>query len=82
MNSPLAFLSGNILNDPSLLLTGFVKLLLIFGGILYALFALLVIRQIQLMRSTVQTSFSSIMILVGLAHFVLAVLVVLYFLTL
>lgn len=82
MNSPLAFLSGSILNDPSFLVAGFVKLLLIFGGILYALFALLVIRQIQLMRSTIQTSFSGIMILVGLAHFILAILVVLYFLIL
>lgn len=75
------FLNG-ILQQPDLLLLGFVKLLFVIGGLLYALFALLVIRQIQLMRTTIHTDYSILLMFIGLGHFILAVVFVLYYLAL
>lgn len=70
---------NNLLFNPELALTGFVKIVLLAGSVLYAVFALLVIRQIQLMRSTVETSFSTVLFLIGVIHFVISVVIVFYF---
>lgn len=82
MNPTIAPIFDGILQDPNLLLLGFVKVLFVVGGLLYALFALLVIRQIQLMRTTVHTGFSAALMLVGISHFLLSVVVVIYYLAL
>ncbi len=65
----VAPIPNNILFQPDLLLHGFVKVLLVVGGLLYALFALLVMRQIQLMRSTIHTPNSIILMVIGLGIF-------------
>lgn len=61
------------------LLLIFVKLMFVLGGLLYVIFAIVVIRQVGLMRSTVETGFSLILLLISLAHFIFALLALLYF---
>jgi len=58
------------------------KLLLVGGIVLYVLFAGLILRQIQLMSKTLQTSFTPVLWLLGLIHFGLSLLVLVYFLSL
>ena len=82
MTPSITPLVTELLQQPELLLNGFVKVLLVIGSLLYALFALLVIRQIQLMRSTLHTTNSIVLILIGVGHFILSIGVVLYFLSL
>lgn len=55
-----------------------IKVLLIISSILYAVFAGLIIRQVQLMRSTVKTQFSLVLLLVAILHFLASLLLVLY----
>jgi hypothetical protein len=50
------------------------------AGILYLVFAALVLRQVYIMKQTVVTSFSPVVVLLGYAHLALAVLVFLFFL--
>ncbi len=64
----------------SLLLSVF-KLLFILSALLYLFFAGIVIRQIHLMKETIHTPFSPYVLLLGYAHFVLAISVVWFFFT-
>lgn len=59
-----------------------VKVLFILGILLYALFSGLILRQIQLMSGTVQTTFTPALWIFGLVHFGLTILVLLYILAL
>lgn len=84
---PLLQLQLNIFDLPASvdtleLLLGFVKFLLVAGGILYLLFAGLVIRQIQLMKATIESNFSNALLILSIANLVLAIVVLLYFLLL
>ena len=58
-----------------------VKSMFIIGGVLYLLFAFLVTRQISIMSTTVQTTASVTIKLLGLVHLVIAILVLMYFFT-
>lgn len=58
-----------------------VKTLFIIGALLYLVFAFVVTRQIQVMRSTVITPFSPAVQLLGLVHLVLALAVLILFIT-
>ncbi len=53
--------------------------LFIITAFLYAGFAFVVTRQIKIMRTTVITSFSPIIRILGYAHFLLAVVVFIFF---
>jgi hypothetical protein len=66
--------------DANQLIVGSVKIMFVIAGILYLVFAGLVLRQVYIMKHTVVTSFSPIVVLLGYAHLVLAVLVFLFFL--
>lgn len=84
---PLLQLQLNIFDLPASvdtleLLLGFVKFLLVAGGILYVLLAGLVIRQIQLMKATIESNFSNALLILSIANLVLAIVVLLYFLLL
>ncbi len=61
-----------------ILLTVF-KILFILSAFLYVFFAGIVIRQIHLMKETVHTPFSPYVLLLGYAHFALAIWVVIFF---
>ncbi len=63
------------------LLLGLFKLFLIVGGSLYVFFAFIVIRQIAIMRKTLITSFSPLFTVLGYAHFIVALLALLFFFT-
>lgn len=56
-----------------------VKLLLIVGSLLYLIFAFVVVRQVQVMRSTVLTPLSNVVQILGLVHLLFAVGVLLFF---
>lgn len=56
-----------------------VKLLLIVGMIFYLLFSVVVIRQIKLMRTTLITSFSPFVTVLGFVHLAIAISVALLF---
>ena len=57
----------------------FIKWSLIILAIFYLAFSGVMIRQIQIMRQTLITSFSPVLKILGLLHFVLALLVLLAF---
>lgn len=59
-----------------------VKFFLISGAILYFLFSLLVIRQISLMKQTLETPLNAPITLVGWLHLLLALFVLLIFVVL
>jgi uncharacterized membrane protein YidH (DUF202 family) len=54
----------------------------IIGGILYIIFAIVVIRQIHVMKKTLITTFSPIIEIIGYIHLVLSVLVLLFYIVL
>lgn len=58
-----------------------VKTLFIIGALLYLVFAFVVTRQIQVMRSTVITPFSPYVQLLGYAHLIMALIVLIFFIT-
>lgn len=64
------------------LLLGFVKLLLIIGGILYLIYSGVIIRQIQLMKSTIESNFSNHLIFISFINLAFAIIVLSYFLLL
>lgn len=76
---------SGLLEDPLASIDMFVlfgvKTLFIIGGVLYVLFAFLVTRQISIMSSTVQTTASATIKLLGLAHLIISILVLIYFFT-
>lgn len=57
-----------------------VKGFLLMGGFLYLIFALLVTRQIKLMKQTLETPLSATMTLLGWIHFAFAIAVFVLFL--
>lgn len=67
-----------ILNQGSFLLTVF-KFFFILCAILYSLFAVVVLRQIVVMKNTLLTTFSPVLQIAGYVHLALAVFVVLLF---
>lgn len=58
-----------------------IKVMFIIGGSLYALFALLVVKQISLMSKTIMTPFSIYITLIGYLHLLAALVVLIYFFT-
>ncbi len=70
----------SLVNSNEALLFG-VKSLFIIGGVIYTLFAILVTRQIAIMSSTIKTTNSVTIKLIGFVHLVLAILVLIYFFT-
>lgn len=68
---------GDILQDPTFLAV--LKLLLIISAGLYCIFAVVVVRQIAVMKDTLLTSFSPVLLIASFIHLVLAVLVLLFF---
>lgn len=70
--------AGN--NSETIILFG-VKAMFIVGGVLYLLFAILVTRQISIMSSTVQTTASVAIKLLGYIHLIISILVLIYFFT-
>ncbi len=59
----------------------FLKVLFILVGILYTVFAIVVIRQIHTMQRTLVTSLSGSLKVVGYVHVGLAILAVIFFVT-
>ena len=57
----------------------FTKILFIIGALLYVVFAVLVTRQIHIMRNTVMTGFSPVVQALGYLHLALAIMVLLLF---
>jgi len=56
-----------------------VKLFLLGAALLYVIFAILVTRQISLMKQTLETSLSGLVTLLGLLHLLVALIVLLLF---
>lgn len=56
-----------------------VKVLFIIAGIIYLLFAILVSRQITIMSKTVDTTASPKIKLLGMAHLITSILILIYF---
>ncbi len=70
------------LYDIPIVLQG-IKWLIVTSFLLYSVFAFIVTRQIHIMRRTLITSFSSVIRVLGYAHFILAVgLTLLFFIIL
>lgn len=67
--------------DTNQVLLTFVKLLLVVGGLIYVVFAILIIRQIQLMSQTIKTNLSNKLMIAAVLNLVLAIIVLLFFLT-
>lgn len=59
-----------------------VKLFLLGAALLYLVFAVLVTRQISLMKQTLETSLSGLATLLGLLHLLVALIVLLLFIAL
>ncbi len=56
--------------------------LFIVGGILYVIFALIVIRQIAVMKRTLITPFSPVIKILGYIHLVISILVLVFYIAL
>lgn len=70
----------SVKNPEAIILFG-IKAMFVVGGILYLLFAFLVTRQISIMSSTVQTTASLTIKLLGYLHLLISILVLMYFFT-
>jgi len=70
----------NLLFGPKLFLILF-KILFIVGISFYVVYAIIMIRQIQLMNETVRTKMSGVLIFLGIIHLILALLLFGYLLT-
>ncbi len=73
--SPQEFTIGDVGDGIHLL----VKAMLIVGMLFYLIFSVVIIRQIQLMKKTVHTTFSPTVTILGQIHLLLALLVAVYF---
>lgn len=58
---------------------GLFKNLFIIGGIFYVIFAIVIIRQIQIMNRTLITTFSPVVRLLGYLHLIFAVGILLFY---
>ncbi|NCN83087.1 MAG: hypothetical protein GW947_03920 [Candidatus Pacebacteria bacterium] len=74
----IGFDLNDLLNQGSILLTVF-KFFFIVSAALYCMFAIVVVRQVVIMKNTLLTTFSPILQIVGYAHLALAVFVLLLF---
>ncbi|MEX0895883.1 MAG: DUF5657 family protein [Patescibacteria group bacterium] len=61
--------------DQSSILISLFKFLFILTALCYSVFAVIVVRQIQIMKNTLITSFSPIIFFVGFAHLLVALFV-------
>jgi len=78
-NQAIAQASTNpLLSSPIFL--GFIKFGLVILGLIYLVYAVILLRQIQMMNETVKTSVAGTVFLMGVVHLGLAILVVLYLL--
>ncbi|HYD34945.1 MAG TPA: DUF5657 family protein [Vitreimonas sp.] len=59
---------------------GVIKLMFIVAGLLYVTFAVIVTRQVHVMKNTLMTTFSPMVQLLGYIHLVVAILVLVFFL--
>ena len=75
LNTSGNFLTGDM-NDLTLLLF---KVMFVVTAFLYVLFAIVVVRQISIMRSTLITSFSPLLTMVGLVHLLFSIGVLIFF---
>ena len=75
LNTSGNFLTGDM-NDLTLLLF---KVMFVVTAFLYVLFAIVVVRQISIMRSTLITSFSPLLTTVGLVHLLFSIGVLIFF---
>jgi len=57
----------------NLLLLDGVRILFYIGFIFYVIFAFIALRQIEVMRKTVVTPFSTVVFLIGIGHLLLAI---------
>ena len=71
--------SGQLFSDEILLLG--IKFMFVTGGLLYTLFAFVVVRQISIMGKTIRTVASPYIKLLGYIHFIAAIVVLIYFFT-
>ncbi|MBU0979010.1 MAG: DUF5657 family protein [Patescibacteria group bacterium] len=71
--------SSIVAPEVSVFLLWFIKWCLIVLAIFYVAFSGVVIRQIQIMRQTLVTSFSPVLKILGFAHFGFALFVLLIF---
>ena len=69
-----------VLTSP--LFLGAVKFLMIVLGVIYAVYAVILLRQIQMMHTMVKTNVAGLMLFLGVGHLGLVLLLLLYFLTL
>jgi len=57
----------------SLLLLNGVRILFYIGFVFYIVFSFIALRQIEIMRKTVVTPFSGVVLLIGIAHLIVAI---------
>jgi hypothetical protein len=72
---------GMIPLDTQLLVLLFVKLLLLLGALAYLVFAFVVVRQVQVMRSTLVTPLANVIQIFGFLHLLFALGVLILFAT-
>lgn len=65
--------------DLDILTLAIVKIFLLSASFLYLIFAILVTRQISLMKQTLETPLSGLMTLFGFLHLIIALVVLLLF---
>jgi hypothetical protein len=70
---------GMVPIDTQVLVLLLVKLLLLIGALVYLIFSFIIIRQIHIMRSTLITPFSSIILIAGYIHLAFAIGVLVLF---
>lgn len=56
-----------------------VKLLFILAGLIYVVFAVIVVRQVHVMKQTLITSFSPVILLLGYIHLFVAIGMLVFF---
>jgi len=81
LQTTLAFGSNSLGTDTmSVLLLSGVKLMILLGVFLYFIFAIIIVRQINVMKKTLITPFSPVVLTIGLIHLALVVSIGLIFL--
>lgn len=74
-------LPNNMDVSPNYLILSMIKTMFLIGALIYVVFAIVVIRQIQIMKNTLMTTYAPFIKILGYLHFALAILVLLIFLT-
>ncbi len=84
LNTPLlqaAFLPIGQENYVDQLVQKLISSLCIFGALLYVIFAILIIRQIAVMKRTLITPFSPVIKIIGYVHFIIAIMLLWFYIT-